>query len=365
MADSSSAVGGSLFARSNPSLGQISVVGLACASLACLGALTFVVLERDAALESRNVYKEQLEDLIMQGNFSVGQEAIINNIIEHHGSHWCMPHMAHDDPWNFKSSLYFTVVLISTVGYGDLAPETFAGKIAAVLVSLIGIPLLLSFTVPLARRLIGAITGVAQRAYVARSVTRAMEAVELMAGGTGDGGKIKVDYRRRVPSIEGIGLSQDDLRQVELVSMLLLLSLILATIAGLTPLLMVVEGWTAEDALGFVWYTLTTIGLGDKTMDLTHPTFAVCIIVMVLLLGTAAAQALMNGMQRAAEVVEKRVGADTWALDDVLTGLRKRSTGVGGMLGGEDEESDETWGLLSPNCGMDASPEKRPNRTAR
>ena len=41
--------------------------------------------------------------------------------------------------WNFVDSLYFVVVSITTIGYGDLYPVTNAGKLFTILFSFIGI----------------------------------------------------------------------------------------------------------------------------------------------------------------------------------------------------------------------------------
>ena len=47
------------------------------------------------------------------------------------------------ETWNFPHSLYFVVVTLSTVGYGDTVPESGVGKIfviGIVLVTLVVVP---------------------------------------------------------------------------------------------------------------------------------------------------------------------------------------------------------------------------------
>ncbi|XP_050310595.1 potassium channel subfamily K member 6-like [Anthonomus grandis grandis] len=46
--------------------------------------------------------------------------------------------------WDFHQSLLFVVALVTTIGYGQIAPESESGKIFSILFSLIGIPLTLS-----------------------------------------------------------------------------------------------------------------------------------------------------------------------------------------------------------------------------
>lgn len=47
--------------------------------------------------------------------------------------------------WNWINSLYFSVITLSTVGYGDLAPTTDIGKIFTIIYIFMGIGVILSF----------------------------------------------------------------------------------------------------------------------------------------------------------------------------------------------------------------------------
>jgi len=51
-------------------------------------------------------------------------------------------------------SLYFTVITLTTVGYGDLAPSTTAGRLFTVFFVLIGVGLLVAFVSEVARTMI-------------------------------------------------------------------------------------------------------------------------------------------------------------------------------------------------------------------
>ena len=58
--------------------------------------------------------------------------------------------------WSLIDSLYFSVVALATVGFGDLAPETTLGRIFTVIYILSGISLIVAFAntyLTLARRM--------------------------------------------------------------------------------------------------------------------------------------------------------------------------------------------------------------------
>jgi len=47
--------------------------------------------------------------------------------------------------WSFIDSLYFSVVTLTTVGYGDLSPKTDAGKLFTIVYIIMGIGIILAF----------------------------------------------------------------------------------------------------------------------------------------------------------------------------------------------------------------------------
>jgi voltage-gated potassium channel len=47
--------------------------------------------------------------------------------------------------WRWLDSLYFCVITLSTIGYGDFSPQTDLGKIFTILYIIIGIGIILSF----------------------------------------------------------------------------------------------------------------------------------------------------------------------------------------------------------------------------
>ncbi|MFT4521576.1 MAG: voltage-gated potassium channel [Bacteroidia bacterium] len=49
------------------------------------------------------------------------------------------------EEWRWLDSLYFSVITLTTVGYGDFTPQTDAGKIFTMFYIVIGIGIILSF----------------------------------------------------------------------------------------------------------------------------------------------------------------------------------------------------------------------------
>ncbi|WP_048136406.1 MULTISPECIES: potassium channel family protein [unclassified Methanosarcina] len=51
--------------------------------------------------------------------------------------------------WSWLDSLYFSVITLTTVGYGDFTPETNYGKIFTIIYIFIGLGILIGFVTPI------------------------------------------------------------------------------------------------------------------------------------------------------------------------------------------------------------------------
>jgi voltage-gated potassium channel len=56
--------------------------------------------------------------------------------------------------WGFVDALYFSAIVLTTVGLGDIAPESDGGKLFTVAYVLIGIGVLVAFGTAFAKRLV-------------------------------------------------------------------------------------------------------------------------------------------------------------------------------------------------------------------
>jgi len=84
--------------------------------------------------------------LTVVGNVFVILNAIIFYLIERHDN----PNLK-----NFLDALWWAFATVTTVGYGDVAPVTFVGKIHGILFMLAGAAIFLTFTALFAKSLIG------------------------------------------------------------------------------------------------------------------------------------------------------------------------------------------------------------------
>ncbi|KAM4834613.1 potassium channel subfamily K member 17 [Thomomys bottae] len=131
--------------------------------------------------------------------------------------------------WEFTGSFFFSVSIITTIGYGNLSPQTMAARLFCVFFALVGIPLNLVVLNRLGRLMQRGVHGCAHR----------------LGGGRQDPAKARW--------LAGAGA---------LLSGLLLFLL-------LPPLLFsYMEGWSYLESFYFAFITLSTVGFGDYVIGM-------------------------------------------------------------------------------------------------
>ncbi len=99
-----------------------------------------LVILRQFAHALRHVWKDPAFRLLaLTASITLGAGAVFYHFVE---------------GWRYLDSLYFCVMTLATVGYGDFSPQTDAGKVFTMLYVFIGIGLLIAIFTRLAEGLI-------------------------------------------------------------------------------------------------------------------------------------------------------------------------------------------------------------------
>lgn len=169
-------------------------------------------LEKNRILEKYTcLQKEDLDDILKVVSQAAGQGVTITGEKSYHN-------------WDWGNSVIFAATIITTIGYGNVAPKTSGGRVFCIIYGLCGIPLCLTWISEL-----GSFFG-----------NRAKRLSQVLI--------------RRGQSVKMV--------QITCTVIFLLWGLLFHLV--LPPLLfMHFEGWTYLEGLYFSFITLTTVGFGD------------------------------------------------------------------------------------------------------
>lgn len=73
---------------------------------------------------------EEYRDLLLTTSITLGIGTVVYHYVE---------------GWSWIDSLYFSVITLTTVGYGDFHPTTDAGKLFTIFYIIVGLSIILSF----------------------------------------------------------------------------------------------------------------------------------------------------------------------------------------------------------------------------
>ncbi|XP_059033856.1 potassium channel subfamily K member 16 isoform X3 [Mustela lutreola] len=211
--------------------GRVLPLLLAYVCYLLLGATVFQLLEKQAEAQSRDQF--QFEKLRFLENYTCLDQRALEQFVQVIMEAWVKgvnPKGNSTNPsnWDFGSSFFFAGTVVTTIGYGNLAPSTEAGQVFCVFYALVGIPLNVVFLNHLGAGLHGHLA--------------TLERWE--------------EQPRRSQLLQILGLA-------------LFLTLGTLVILIFPPMVFShVEGWSFGEGFYFAFITLSTIGFGDYVVGL-------------------------------------------------------------------------------------------------
>ncbi|KAM3918418.1 potassium channel subfamily K member 10 [Leptodactylus fuscus] len=196
------------------------------------GGLVFRALEQPFESSQKSTIAQEKMDFLQSHTCVTQQEldALIKKAIDadNAGVNPIGNYSNSSSHWDLGSAFFFAGTVITTIGYGNIAPSTEGGKIFCILYAIFGIPLFGFLLAGIGDQL-GTIFG--------KSIAR----VE------------KVFRKKQV--------SQTKIRVISTILFIVAGCLVFVTIPAV--IFKQIEGWTELESIYFVVVTLTTVGFGD------------------------------------------------------------------------------------------------------
>nr|XP_020475722.1 potassium channel subfamily K member 5-like isoform X1 [Monopterus albus] len=191
-----------------------------------IGAAIFQILEEPNWISARDKYIQQKENILKKYACLEKEDLdeILEIVSEAAGQGVTITGDKYRNTWDWPNAVIFAATIVTTIGYGNVAPKTQGGRVFCILYGLCGIPLCLVWISEL-----GSFFG-----------DRAKRLSQVMI--------------RKGVSVKMV--------QFTCSALFLLWGLVLHLV--IPPIiLMYMEGWTYLEGLYFSFITLTTVGFGD------------------------------------------------------------------------------------------------------
>uniref|UniRef100_A0AAY5ER27 Potassium channel domain-containing protein n=1 Tax=Electrophorus electricus TaxID=8005 RepID=A0AAY5ER27_ELEEL len=193
------------------------------------GGLAFQALEQPFENDQKNTITQE-KALFLQRNPCVSPaelEALIKHAVDavSAGVSPIGDTSYNSSHWDLGSAFFFAGTVITTIGYGNIAPSTEGGKIFCILYAIFGIPLF-----------------------------------GFLLAGIGD--QLGTIFVKSILKVEQVfKISQTKIRVTSTILFILAGCVVFVTVPAV--IFKHIEGWTTLEAIYFVVITLTTVGIGD------------------------------------------------------------------------------------------------------
>eukprot|EP00574_Skeletonema_japonicum_P008569 CAMPEP_0201724274 /NCGR_PEP_ID=MMETSP0593-20130828/8078_1 /ASSEMBLY_ACC=CAM_ASM_000672 /TAXON_ID=267983 /ORGANISM="Skeletonema japonicum, Strain CCMP2506" /LENGTH=531 /DNA_ID=CAMNT_0048215513 /DNA_START=88 /DNA_END=1683 /DNA_ORIENTATION=- len=252
------------------------------------------------------------------------------------------------EEWSILDSLYFTIIMLCTIGYGDMAPSTPAGKIFTSLFALGGIVVLGLALGVVGSQLVEAEVRAAEKAQekTSKSIERAFMHKRRGSSSSSSGSTTSCSSIDRPDSVTAHNVDENDiLEAIRLVQQsensyaskigfcakevakkcLSTICMFRKYMSSVVPIfsgaliIAYLEGWPWYDAFYYTVITATTIGLGDltPTREFTKACAVIFIPFAVAAMGYILGQCASFLVQLRREDHEKKLWACNLKLEDI------------------------------------------------
>jgi len=187
--------------------------------------------------------------------------------------------------WDYIQSCFFSLTVLTTIGYGNFAAETFGGRLFCLFFGIVGIPLMLSVLADIG----GLMAGLIQVTWGNNK-----DKLKLLAE------KFHIINPRDEKLIEG----EDTVQAISLEYSLMMLFGAIASLVlflGFGAFLFTIwEDWSFFDAFYFCFVTMTTIGFGDMTPSISgaDKSLYMVVVTVYILVGLAFTSTIIELVRR-------------------------------------------------------------------
>ncbi|CAG12038.1 unnamed protein product, partial [Tetraodon nigroviridis] len=110
-----------------------------------IGAAIFQIFEQQPWQTAREKYDTQKENIVKKFKCLTKEDLdeILETVWEAAGQGVPITGDTHRDPWDWANSVVFASTIVTTIGFGNVAPKTEGGRVFCILYGLCGIPLCL------------------------------------------------------------------------------------------------------------------------------------------------------------------------------------------------------------------------------
>eukprot|EP00795_Rhopilema_esculentum_P014699 gene14699-5796_t len=164
--------------------------------------------------------------------------------------------------WNYYESCFFVGSLLTTIGYGHIAPKTTGGRMFTIFFCLFGIPLTAIVVRNLSKKITNLVLKIVHLLVKAKRRLKELCSKQKRQKTQPQCREEDGEMSERKSKNMNNQFSLPD-KEVRIACIIMLLILVVIFLLQSALFRVISEGWTMQESIYFWFVTLTTIGLGD------------------------------------------------------------------------------------------------------